>query len=187
MSSDPAARRSIQHQAGMTLIELMITLAIVAVMAMVALPAYEAMMRRYESQSVARHIQEAVRRAKIEAALHQKDVIVCTVNHTGACDRFGQAGLMVFVDNNRNNRQDAADILALTQPLDLQHGMLSMNVSLSRHYIKFMGDNAKPRGHIGNIRYCSHANKPSLDHKMVINMHGLVRIERGDVVNLQCS
>lgn len=117
------------------MIELLTVLGIVAVMAMVALPAYDSLMQRHESQSVARHIQEAIRRAKIEASLHQKDVIVCAINDAGACDRFGQSGLMVFVDKNRNNRPDATDVMALNQPLQLQHGMLSMNVSLSRHYI----------------------------------------------------
>ncbi len=186
MNCKTAACRSFRHQAGVTMIELLTALGIIAVMAMIALPAYDRLMQRYESHSVARHIQEAIRRAKIEAALHQKDVIVCTTNDAGVCDRFGQNALMVFVDKNRNNRPDAADVMALNQPLQLQHGMLSMNVSLSRHYIKFMGDNAKPRGHIGNIRYCSHAKNSSLDHKMVINMHGLVRVERGDVENLNC-
>lgn len=170
----------------MTLVEVLTVLAIIAVMAMAALPAYDSMMQRYESQTVARHIQEAVRRAKIEAVLHQKDTIACLVNDAGICDRFGQVALMVFVDKNQNNRKDAADSLALYQPFELKYGMLSMNVSLSRHYIKFMGDNAKPRGHIGNVRYCSHSQNTSLDHRMVINMHGLVRFERGDVVKLNC-
>ena len=57
------------------MIELLTVLGIIAVMAMIALPAYDRLMQRYESHSVARHIQEAIRRAKIEAALHQKDVI----------------------------------------------------------------------------------------------------------------
>lgn len=191
MNTDPSTYQNghnldRRHQAGVTLIEMLTVLGIMAILVMAALPMYDAMMQRHESHLVARHIQEALRRAKIEAAQHQKDVIVCAVNEAGDCDRFGQAGLMVFVDKNRNNRKDDGEILALNQPLNLRYGMLSMNTSLARHYIKFMGDNAKPRGHIGNVRYCS-LHQPALSHQTVINMHGLVSHKKADRTLINCG
>ncbi|MFC0820612.1 GspH/FimT family pseudopilin [Moraxella marmotae] len=172
-------------QLGFSLIELMVVLAILAVLTVIAMPAYESMMRHYESHVVSRHLQESIRRAKIEAVLHQQDVIICPVNHNGRCDRYGQSGLMVFVDKNRNNQQDDTDIVVMQQPLALKYGTLSMRVSLARHYIKFMGDSAKPRGHIGSIYYCS--ERAALSHQTVINMYGLVSVKQGNVKQLDCQ
>lgn len=174
-------------QKGFTLIEMLVVLAIIAVMAMVAIPAYHAMMQRFESQSSKRHIAEAIRRAKIEANLHQKDIILCPYGVNEQCDRLGQVGLLVFVDKNSNNRLDDADIVSMKQPLELRYGLLSMRVSLGRHYIKFMSDNAKPRGHIGNIRYCNTEQNNSLSHLTTINMHGVVTAKSGDVVSIDCG
>ncbi|WP_114800890.1 GspH/FimT family pseudopilin [Moraxella canis] len=173
-------------QQGFTLIEAMVVLGILALIGMIAVPAYDSLMRRYESQMVGRHVQEALRRAKIEAALHQKDVIICPINASEVCDRFGQSGLMVFIDKNKNNRKDDSDPLVLKESFELNYGMLSMTVALHRHYIKFMGDNAKPRGHMGNVRYCALNGDAALSHQTTINMHGLSRIEHGDVIKISC-
>ena len=173
-------------QQGFTLIETLVVLSILVIIGMIAIPAYDSLMRRYESQMVGRYVQEALRRAKIESALHQKDVIICPINTLGVCDRFGQSGLMVFIDKNKNNRKDDSDALVLKESFELKYGMLSMTVALHRHYIKFMGDNAKPRGYMGNVRYCTLNGDAALSHQTTINMHGLSRIENGDVTKLGC-
>ena len=59
-------------QQGFTLIETLVVLSILVIIGMIAIPAYDSLMRRYESQMVGRYVQEALRRAKIESALHQK-------------------------------------------------------------------------------------------------------------------
>ncbi|OOS05158.1 type IV fimbrial biogenesis protein FimT [Moraxella cuniculi DSM 21768] len=170
---------------GLTLLEMMAVLAIVAVVALAAIPAYDRLMARMESQRVASEVNEAIRRAKIEAARNQKDTIVCLLDGSGRCHRLGDGGLMVFVDNNGNNRLDATDTVAMRQMWSLKYGTLSMSVSLSRDYIKFMGDNAKPRGHIGSIRYCSTMDT-ALSHQLVLNMYGLVTLKRADIEKIAC-
>ena len=52
-------------QQGFTLIETLVVLSILAIIGMIAVPAYDSLMRRYESQMVGRYVQEALRRAKI--------------------------------------------------------------------------------------------------------------------------
>lgn len=162
---------------GFTLIEMMVVLMIVAVLAMFAYPAYQALMARVESKNISSTLLETFRRAKISAMMHQKDTIMCLTNASGHCDRYGQAGVLVFVDNNYNNRFDNLDILVHSQQFELRYGKLQMNASLGRSHMKFMGDTAKPRGNFGNIRYCSDANL-QLSHQIVLNMHGNLSVKK---------
>lgn len=171
---------------GFTLLELLAVLAIISVFAMIALPAYQGLIARMESYTTKKHLQEAIRRAKIEARSRHKDVILCPYNTLEQCDRLGQSGVMVYVDNNGNNRRDDNDTMVFRQPLTLRYGVIAMQVSLGRHYIKFMGDNAKPRGHFGSFRYCTQTDNRSLSQQITINMHGLVTARSGNMTQIMC-
>lgn len=47
-------------QQGFTLIETLVVLSILVIIGMIAIPAYDSLMRRYESQMVGRYVQEAL-------------------------------------------------------------------------------------------------------------------------------
>ncbi|MFL1732796.1 GspH/FimT family pseudopilin [Moraxella oculi] len=173
------------RQKGFTLFELMLVLVIVAVLIFFAQPFYWGIMQRVESHAIRRHIHDAIRLAKVESRIRNKDVLICIMSDD-VCHRNAQGSLIVFVDMNKNNKYDNKDIIVSKERLSLKYGIISVNASANRDYMKFMGDTGRPRGNFGHIKYCNVLKQEYHSFQVVVNMHGLVSEKRGDRLDIGC-
>lgn len=153
---------------------------------MVSLPLLDGLMQKVESYNTKKHIMEALRQAKIQSKIRQKDVIVCATDHLLQCNQHGQSYIRVFVDINYNNRFDDKDIVVYNQPIDLRFGSLQVRTSLSRGYMKFMGDSGKPRGNFGHFRYCNFSQNHNHHFQVVVNSHGYISERTTTNLNVAC-
>lgn len=173
------------RQQGFTLLEMMVVLAIISVLLFVAYPVYRGFLQRTESWSVQKHIAEAVRTARVEAQIRSKDTIICLTDSSWVCDKAGQHGIMVFVDERADSQFDDKDIVVYREPLSLKYGRIAMHAG-GRSYMKVMGDSALPRGHFGHIRYCSESDEKAYSYKMTFNEQGTLRQDKGNVKKVEC-
>lgn len=170
----------------MTLVQLIVVLLIVLIMLFYAYPAVSDLLERRESYITRRYIQEAVRLAKIESRSKGKDVIICAMDRNNECSRSAQERFVVFIDNNKDNRFSDSDAIISNESLFLKYGIIQMNASLSRDYMKFMGDTGKPRGNYGNIKYCTLSKNMNNNFQVVINVHGIVTERKGHLIHIDC-
>ena len=176
----------VMNESGFTLIELLVIITILAILVVIAYPHFIELRYAWEAKRVEATFINALKVARAESYIHKKDVVLCTLNEAGACQRGGTDRLVVFYDNNGDAVLDANDKLVWQSDWGVKHGDLLLNVSLRRDYIKFMGASARPLGHIGHLRYCSVSDNRRLSFKVIINMAGNVRVERGDLVGVGC-
>ena len=152
--------KAFRGKQGFTLVELIVTTAVLAVIVAIATPIIRTQLARMEAKRIKIQLASSLASAKAESYIRRQDVIVCLSDSGGRCHRDSDNTLLLFVDKNDNNHFDAqTDILIGQHALDLKYSKLSLRVGAKRHYTKFWGDSGQPRGHFGHIKYC-----PTVDY-----------------------
>lgn len=94
---------------GFSLVEVLVVLALLAVLLGLAVPGMAGLRARHELQAVAEDVWNSLMLARSQALVHQQRVALCPVTADRACDLQGrwQLGWQVFVDSNHNGLRDA--------------------------------------------------------------------------------
>jgi type IV fimbrial biogenesis protein FimT len=118
----------IKH-AGFTFVELMVTLAIMAIIAGIAAPSLSSLIANYRLTASANTTLAAIHMARAEAFKRGKRIVVCTSTNASSCDNTATwaSGWIVFVDDNNNNSRDTG---SAAEPL-LRVGEASPNINIS--------------------------------------------------------
>ena len=129
-----------RNAAGVTLIELMIALSIVAVLTTMALPSFGKLMQSTASRSARSALSVSINQARIGAAMRSRQVVVCPSANQTDCGRNlrWQHGWISFIDSNQNGEHDAVEELigvAQAQP----SGVAIVSTS-GRHRIRYQAD-----------------------------------------------
>lgn len=108
-SPRPLPRRAV---CGFTLIEAMVTLAVAAVLASVAIPSFVTLGQRFRLNSVSSSVAASLQWARSEAIKANVDVIVCASNTAGTncttSTNWGVNGWLVCYDANADGSCDAS-------------------------------------------------------------------------------
>lgn len=141
-------------QNGFTLIELIVTIAVLAIITMIATPAILTQLAHMEAKRIRYDITDTLKLAKAESLIRHQNLLVCLSDGSGRCNKNSNTKLLLFVDKNDNQYFDSGiDNLLEEQTLNPKYGTLHLRAG-RRRYIKFYGDSGMPRGHFGHFKYC---------------------------------
>ena len=144
-----------KNERGFTLVELIVTIAVLAILTMIATPYILEQLARMEAKRIESQIRNTLTLAKAESYIRRQDLLVCLSNNGAICDRDSYKQLLLFLDRNNNKNFDlGVDDLLEEQALEPKYSTLYLRVGDKRHYTKFWGDSGKPRGHFGHFKYC---------------------------------
>jgi type IV fimbrial biogenesis protein FimT len=117
-------RRAAARQAGVTLVELLLTLAIAGIVAALGAPSFVHMLARHAMGAQAEQLQDALRLGRNEAMTRGGPVVLCRTDAPATSRCAGTGGSwqtwLLFADVDRNGAFDPGDAL-LRQRLEGSH------------------------------------------------------------------
>lgn len=173
---------SIRATRGFTLTELLITLAIAGILAMIGAPAMGSLLARTQDASIESSIAGGLRNARNAAVMHNARVVVCPSPDGRRCRPDGdwQHGWLIAQDTDHDGQPDAG------QPIiDVQAAMpegTRLITSVGRTRIDF-----QPSGSAGgsNVTFTiCHARERS-GRAVVVANSGRVRVASADATHLR--
>ena len=167
---------------GFTLVELMMTLAVAAVLAMIGAPALGNLLARVRASSAEARIAGTLRHARTAAVMENTRIIVCPSDDGRHC-RPGydwQHGWIVAPDADGNDQPDAGrQVIAALPPISAESRIIT---SAGRTHIIFHA-NGNSAGSNARFTIC-HARERD-GKSVVVSNSGRVRVAEPDPARLQ--
>lgn len=172
-------------QRAFTLIELVITIAVLCIIATFTLPMYHKLQENLELNRVPALVRQQVALAKTQASTHHNTVVMCSSEHMEKCEiNQWHNGIIIFSDINNNKALDNNEIIYSTLKTEIRYGTFRFinNATNTKNTLTFQGDTGLPRGAAGGFHYCSFNDKQQYNYYPVSPM-GHVRIDKSDKCN----
>ena len=160
-------------QRGFTLLELLITLTIMAILASLAIPAFANTIKRSNSQTIAYQMMGLVQLARSEAITRRVPITLCGSNNDMTCSKNNPKSFLIFNDANNNHQRDSDETLYSNSALKDQ-GTFYFNVSRGADYLRF-----RPEGsaiEFGSITYCPADRDAHYGVEWILNAGGRMRL-----------
>ena len=155
-------------QIGMSVLDVIITLALIGILTSLATPALTAALAKSESLSVQFTIRRALAAAREFAINSESPVRICGINEEYECVKENFKTLAIFHDPNNDKVVDITEELIVVRDLNYD-AFLKLGASLGRKYIQFNQDGSSSQA--GSFIYC---NKNFLNYsaRVTVSMPG---------------
>ena len=169
---------SICKNKAFTLVELVITIAILAIITLFAAPFFDRYREQHELSQLLPMIRQQVNLAKNTAHSQHSQIVICSSSNLQTCeDDQWQAGMIIFSDLNHNKKFDTGEPIQNALATDLKYGSLTWDGGFANlSTITFQSDTGMPRGSNGSFKYCSF-NHTENNRSIPISPMGNTRIE----------
>jgi len=159
-------------QAAFTLLELLVTLAIAAILLLTAAPALQQFSWRQHMRAAVGNLHNDLLAARSEAVFGDVSVVACPGDPARGCADSSDwsHGWIVFPDLNGDRQHQPAERVVRTGQVFEKLGIFS---SSGRRSIRFLPDGSAP-GSNGTIGFCG-LGGPALARKLVISNIGRIR------------
>jgi type IV fimbrial biogenesis protein FimT len=158
---------------GITLIEMLIVLAIIAILAGTALPSFKNLGQASATRSARMALSTAIGETRMSAVMRNQYAVLCPSADQEQCDQNlkWHKGWILFIDENRNGRREPTEaILSLSQA---QPAGVAIVSSSGRHRIRYQADGTSDGSNL-TLTFCDRRG-PASASTLVINNAGRMR------------
>lgn len=156
---------------GFTIVELMVTVAIAAILLAVAVPSFTSFAQKRAISQKTVQVRNALELARGLALSQRQILTVCTVNSSNSCVSTGGLRLLVFFDLDLSYGFNTGD--SLHQDIDINSIALKMSAS-GRPYIRFARSGEAMES--GNLEVCSTNQAIDYGRRAIVFRSGRIRL-----------
>lgn len=184
------ARLEQRHQAGWTLTETAVVVAILAVTLVIAVPSWVRTVEGVRLSTLVNGLMADLHLARAEAIRRGKRVVICAAASAEACSGFlgWHQGLIVFEDTNNNGLRDLSEAVIRVTPPAPPGWSMKGNSPVSR-YVSYhpLGGTLTVSGafQAGSITICRVTGQSTSGRQIVINSLGRPRSQRVELTNCE--
>lgn len=162
---------------GFTLIELIISLAILALIAMQAVPAFQKFIERSQTRIVTNELIGYLNFARSQAIQENHPVIICATSNGRICRQsknWSGRKIMVYLDMNNDNIFKESDdrLLRISETLP-QDSHLRLRIFRNKPYIKWLSTGITDTQQ-GNFTYCPPSRDMTNARHIIWNVSGRI-------------
>lgn len=175
-------------QMGTTLPEGLVTIAVLAVVAAVGLPALAGLVASVRTSNYANQLIASLWLARSEAIRQNQRVMLCKSSDGSRCAAAGSwsQGWIMFPDTNHNGMRDTAESIIKTQDA-LAEGWSASGNATVRDYVVYdpNGESIQHNGAFlaGTFTVCQVSSESTTAIQIVINRVGRPRSQKSDMLN----
>lgn len=163
------------RQHGFTLLELLFTLGIAAILASMAIPAYANLVKRSNSQTLSYQLVTLVRFARSEAINKKTTVTLCGSDDGAQCNNAWSTTILIFADRNSNGALDGSDTLLRSVSALKKGETLAWRSFRNQPYLQLQA-NGRTYFQNGNFTYCPQDGDAHFALHWIINVSGHLRM-----------
>lgn len=159
------------RQQGFTIIELMITVALVAIIAAIGIPSFQDLVASNRVVSAINELHSGLRLARIEAVKRGDSVVFCSTSDQATCSGAWGDGWLIFHDADEDGAVDADELIRVGEGV---HDGYSLTFSGGGASITFLA-RGMTNGQSGTFRLCDADGDAGLARGIVLLTTGATR------------
>lgn len=169
-------------QRGITLIELLATLAILALLASFALPGAQRLMDEVRAETAIHSVRAGITFARAVAATRNEPTLLCPLGADDRCHGDWSEGFAVFVDRLGVAERHPDEPVLRTFASMPRGATLRFRAFRTGRYLRML-PNGQTAWQNGRFEYCAPEGSAALPRVLVINIQGRGRIMRPEDID----